>query len=251
MKQFNLIVLFAVCLCTSYAIVITEDFNGGVSPNLWHTYISGEASTSPWNINTSNDYLSISKASDNDIETKQETLIAGLRSSFLIAGDFSVTVGFNLIDFPIASPDGWNEANLYFGDATNAFCFQVLRFTSVSGQRSEAFSSIYPHVIGKTVDNAMSGQFKITRENSTMYAWIDRGNGFAYVGERTSTEHLQPLYLNLWAAQVTPSNRDRPNTSIEVHYDNVEIIADDIIIPEPATLSLLAIGGLAMLRRKR
>lgn len=215
-----------------------EDFEDDISSDMWKIIIQNEATTAPWNITTHNGYLSISKTADNDITTAQQHLMGGIESLFLLDGDFSITVDFHLSDFPLSTPSGWNEANFYMACPLNEISFQILRFTTPSDQRLEGYYAISSGSWGidPMVDNTMDGKFRIIREGSTMWAWIDRGDGFSLLGSRTSSDFLRPMSVSLCVSQVKPKSGYRPNTSIEVHYDNLDVIAETIIMPRALTL---------------
>ena len=46
------------------------------------------------------------------------------------------------------------------------------------------------------------------------------------------------------AIQMTRSSRSCPNTPIEIHYDNIEVVAENALVPEPATILLFGLVGL-------
>ena len=99
-------------------------------------------------------------------------------------------------------------------------------------------------------DNSTYGKLGITRVGDTMSAWIDRGSGPILLGSLSSTEFLGPMKFQIYAAQVPSPNSDRPSTAIDVRFDNFSLTANTII-PEPATLLLLGLGGLVLRRRRR
>ena len=238
---------------TANADILQEDFNGGIPPGRWNVINIGAAGA-PWSVYAPDEAgrLRISKAADDDSSTAATNLSGGITSSFYLDGNLSVFVDFQLLDFPLADGEGWNEAAIRLTGHNSGVAFYSLRFASNTSQRAEGFSSLPPYVLGFVEDNTTAGRLGITREGSTMKAWIDRGSGPVLLGSLTSPDLLGPMDVAIYAAQAVNydvSPAARPHTALDVRFDNVDITADSII-PEPATLSLLVLGGLAMLRRR-
>jgi PEP-CTERM motif len=246
MKMKRMIVILGV-LAMSAAIVhadtLTDGFNDGLSSSRWGVAYQVDAAGAPWTLTApdSTGGLRISKPGDTDLNTPIVSI--GVVSKFVLDGDLSVWVDFDLHTFP-GSTAGWNEVGLTVGQ------FSVLRFTSGFTQYAEGFSDYHPaeQPLSPVIDNTMTGRFGVTRQGQTMGAWIDRGSGPVLIGSLTGSQLAGPQEITLWGNQ-WPSDT-RPHTAFDVTFDNISIVAGSIT-PEPATLSLLALGGLAVLRRRR
>lgn len=226
---------------TADAATLTDNFNSGLSSSRWEVAYQTNAAGAPWTLTApdSTGGLRISKLADADFSTAITSI--GVASKFMLDGDLSVWVDFNLHTFP-GSSAGWNEVGLMVGQ------FSVLRFTQGSNQYVEGFSDYGPELsLSPVIDSTMTGRFGVTRQGQTMGAWIDRGSGPVLIGSLTDSQLAGPQDITLWGNQWPADTR--PHTAFDVTFDNLSITAGTIT-PEPATLSLLALGGLAMMRRR-
>jgi len=259
---FALVVLIA--SVGSQAVTIADNFNNGISTPLWDVFDSS-ASGLPWTVDTlrNEGRLVISKSADNNNTWNP---VAGLKSKFQLVGDFSAVVDFELINFPSGDfysntkAKGWNWAALKVTTTQATGIFEGTSFSTLRGSSdvkgglggAEGWVSMFGNTaynIGLVRDETMTGKFGITRQGDTISAWLDRGNGLDLLGSFSSPNLDVPVYIHLIASQV-PYSADRPHTALDVRYDNFTATADSII-PEPCTLSLLAIGGIALLRKRK
>ena len=257
MRQLILsIVALSVCAISVpvKAVTLNEDFSGGIQPDRWDIF-RNDAADAPWTITAPdpNGWLQTSKVADSDPLKMYVECLAVIQSQFQLIGDFSVTVDFNLVDFPIPNSVGWNEAILRVVPPDSpATIFEVLRFTSsdtAQNQWVEGFLH-YPtgdfKKIGLTPDPTLQGSFSITRLGGTLSAWIDRGAGPVLLGSETSAQFEVPMSVQLLTTQVPTLTDVRPSTSLDVRFDNLSISADSIV-PEPSTLILLCTGAVGLL----
>ena len=146
-----LAVIAIVLLSTSPSIaaIITEDFDDGITTGPWGWDVfRTDAADAPWTIEApdSEGGLRISKLPDSDSSTALEHLFGGIQSHFTLGGDFSAFVDFDLITFPLAESQGWNEAQIKVVAQNSGAEFFSLRLTNCKSQFfAEAFSSLPPY----------------------------------------------------------------------------------------------------------
>jgi hypothetical protein len=223
----------------------TDDFNSGIDSGLWNIFQAG-ASDAPWNIQApdTEGAVRVFKSADSDSSTGLNELDCGIQSKFTINGNFTISVDFELLDFPFAESAGWNEFFIRAVSVNSGDYFETLRGAGADNWSfAEGFSNLEPQLIGTVADSTMTGTLGITRNGSTMTAWIDRGSGPDILGSLTSDSFLGPMTVEIYAAQVPDSLDGRPHTALDVRFDNFTFI------PEPTTLLLLGLG-MVMLRKK-
>lgn len=242
-------VLFVALLLASSiacADILLDGFDTGLDPSRWNTVAYTSAALTPWGIGSpdSDGRLRIAKLSDSDQNTIG--LEAGIVSQFTLVGNFTVSVDFHLTAFNSAPPSGWNECELRVLSTNYVDYYAVLRMNSGAAELSNG-------ALGNTVNSlsgVTSGTFRIERTGSTLTSWLDYGENSLFIGSNTSSEWLSPMSVYICDAQYNNGPSQRPHDAIDVRFDNFAATADRIV-PEPAALSLLALGGLASLRRKR
>ena len=256
------LIVFVAIICSmpglGIAATIVEDFSGGVPLSRWEVIRRNDATGAPWTIDASeaNGWLQISKTADTDNSTPY--CRGGIRSRFRLVGDFSASVSFELVDFPVTDSWGWNEAVLSVAfpdlpDPLGENFFEVLRWTrndTPEGQWSEGWSS-QPRPyrsFGVNPDPTFQGDFIITRQAQTLSAWIDRGAGPILIGSQSSASFAGPAVVDLLAVQWLDLEHDnaRPQTSLDVRFGNLVMEADSIV-PEPSTIALLCMGAVGLL----
>ncbi|MEX2168375.1 MAG: NHL repeat-containing protein [Pirellulales bacterium] len=245
---------------TSYAIRASAvdldfDFNSGLAPD-FEAFDHGATSsgnTGPigiWNIDSDGPNLRISKPADDGSIFGNDFIVGGARSLFYVAGDFSVTVDFNLHDFPSAPINRLNEAVLALinddlpGDAKS---FSILRFRNGPTNEIETFA--IPDdgggpVIAGDSSTLTEGQFRITRVGDIISGYYaDAGsNSFTELG---SIPWLtDPLQIQLTAVQGKQlAGISRSQTSIDVSFDNLHIEADEILRPNIGAIGDLYVSS--------
>ena len=151
------------------AITLRDDFDGGISLANWDMG-HFDATGAPWEVMApdGNGRLRMSKSSDLDVNNLY--VRATIDSTFIIDGDLSVSIDFNLVDFPLTGTAGWNEAVLELVGINSGNTFSCLRFTNPVEHLAEGFSSLPPKVLGRTADATLDGRLIVTRHGQEMSA---------------------------------------------------------------------------------
>jgi hypothetical protein len=249
----NLWLVFVTALVAVFSIpacgaTFTDDFNAGIRPEFW-SVIRNDATGAPWTVQApdASGALQISKTTDSDAVCWGP--FGGVSSRFSMVGDFSVSVDFNLMDFPLTNGGGLNEAflsvNFPLSDSSFWALHQADQSQGVLGWVS--YPTSY-HGFGYVPDSTSHGTFELTRSGDTLSAWIDRGSGFVLIGSETSVFLTGPANIGLtvkqWPIDVGPTGR--PSTSLDVRFDNLSVVAESIV-PEPSTIALLIVGGIGLI----
>jgi len=245
-----LLVLPALNQGLAEADTFLDDFDGGISQEHWVSFNTADH----WTVTAPDESgrLEISKPADDDQSTANLSIPAGIRSALLLDGDFDVSVSFELLVFPPGGL-GLNEILLDVRGFNAGPSFAVLRAVTGNGtQIAEGWTDLpIPEPVGMVEDGTMTGRFQVTREGQRMSAFIDRGSGSELLGSVTDPGFQGPVEVSVWATQLYHLYSGvRSFSAVDVRFDNFAATADTII-PEPATLSLLALGGLALMRRRR
>ena len=256
MKSKSILVLAVVAIVLlstspSIAVTITEDFDDGITTGPWGWDVfRTDAADAPWTIEAPDSGGGVRFTKSSDSHLSWESLKVGLESNFLLDGDFSVFVDFELNTFSLTESEGWNQA-LFMVIVPGVAWFEILRFSNDKTQYLECYSSGSEGPIGLTADTTMEGEFKISREGDTISGWIDRGSGPVPIASKTSTDFVGPMTVTIWANQQADGEfKERPSTTLDVRYDNFSATAETII-PEPATLLLLGLGVIFLRRRRK
>jgi hypothetical protein len=261
MKTTKIIGLFvlAVAVSSARADTLSDNFDGGISPALWTPYQmfwtpAGESDASGlWTISApdAQGRLAISKPADTG--GLNYSTGAGLHSVFTLDGDFRVSVAFALVSFPppwrgyneslleVVTEGGDRFASLQFGIGSNIMDYIC----------AEGYSSIGDTPVGSMGSSSAFGHYEIRRDGNTMSALFDDGSGLVLLGTLSDPGFAGPVHVNLYGAQIVNPTGYRPFTDLDVRFDGFSATADTVVLPEPATLSLLALGGLVALRRRR
>jgi len=227
---------------------VTDGFDAGISADLWTV-----VQTHPlWTVSApdAEGRLEIHKPADTDYATGAQHIKAGVSSRFLLQGDFTVSVAFTLLDLPPAGL-GYNETILGVRIPNADALFQCLHFVINSDRYAEGWGTHPTDVpVGQVADMTDQGRYEIRRDGQTVSAWIDRGSGSVLLGSKSDPAYLGLAKVELLGAQIVRPTGYRSFSALDVRYDDFHATAD-VIVPEPAALSLLALGGIVALRRRR
>lgn len=232
--------------------MLIDGFSNGLNNSRWRLETI-DAVGAPWGVTApdSNGGIRMSKSADSDGSTSNIHISSLVRSQFWFGGDFSTSIGFDIITMP-ASSSGWNEAVLIVKAMDGTWDFLSLRFTQGSTHYAEGFSSFPPYSLGFHEDNTMQGRLGISREGGELSAWIDRGQGAVSLGSVSAPNVLGPVSVLFGVSQVVPCADVclRPQTELDVRFDDFFLQAGTIV-PEPVTIFPLAITFLIFVRSKR
>jgi hypothetical protein len=233
------------------AAMITDNFNSGASSSLWDIMQTNVAGAS-WTIQNpdSAGRFQVSKSADTASEIGVE---AAIWSRFTLDGDFTASVDFNLLTFPLVDTQGWNIAVISLFSSDERF-FCSMRISDSGSQQAEGFKTIGSpdgQILTNIADTSTAGTLGVTRIGQTLSAWIDRGSGRVPLGSYSASDTLGPMKVRIYAAQVTHyASLIRPHTALDVAFDNFTATAETIV-PEPITLLSLILGGLTLIGKRR
>jgi len=200
-----------------------------------------------WTIGTSGPDLQISKPADDLSFAPQGFTLGAVQSRFIVDGDFSVTVDYELPDFTrdAATAHTLNESILALTPATpgpGPF-FEILRFVSGSFPTPyiEAFSSSGAPIGLQPAPPAVvpSGRYRVTRSSDVMTAWYAPLGCEDFTAIGSEGGFSGPMRLELAAAQGTDAaGFDRAHAPVNISFDN--LIVDGLIQPAIVAVSSLA-----------
>ena len=194
------------------------DFDSGIDDNF--TVVSD----GPWTLDMDGPTLRISKPSDDEsLDTNPSA--GGVHSNFLLEGDFTITVDFNLINFPQTGHSSkYNLAAIsVYGEDVQ---FQFYRIHASPNNKVTAwfYSSSENERVGHFDSQAYNGEFQIIRSGSIVTARLSGQTIGSYPSFTT-----EPVQLDLLAIQSHgPNSEYRASTEMDVSFDNLYVEADSI-----------------------
>lgn len=232
------------------------DFSSGIGPYFSVFNGSGNfpALDQPgglFNVATNSSGIDVSKPADNGTISPVNAVGAGIRSTFSVVGNFSITVDFTLNDFPIPNQsEGLNESWLSVISMDYRSDVSVLRYNYPSaGNLIEGWTD--PSEIGFGIQNSssMSGRYQLQRSGSTITALFADPDSSSFTQLASVDGFPDPMKIQLFAAQNRNVGGDpRSTTSMDVSFNNLNVVADQIQgIPEPSTFVLFGIGAFGLL----
>jgi hypothetical protein len=209
------------------------DFDDGPGP-LFVTWNDGGI----WTIDTDGPDLRISKPAD-DLSVVPEGARAGIYSTFFITGDFTITVDFQLYDFPadLSHPYTYNHIVLgLFEESAATFSgnnYLAIRFRQNSSEEIEGWHLPPGQIYGRQsvpVDLQASGRFRISRVVdviTTAYAPLG-SETFTPLGSGAGS--TAPFYIRLFAGQWTTCTclQIRASNSMDIAFDNLIVEVTDL-----------------------
>lgn len=210
------------------ASVRVFDFDEGVDSNFKVVNSDGL-----FLIGSSGPDVSISKGSDDGSLEPLGTISGGIESSFVIAGDFTITVRFDLDTFGDASPgtQPLNEAVVGIEGNLNDESFLVLRRRNASSDQIEGVSSI-DGPLGAQSSSLTTGLFQIQRSGGLITGRFSDDNGVTFTNLGSSTGFTSTHYsVRLLGLQGTADATSRRSTTA------LAVSFDDLVIATPGPIT--------------
>lgn len=244
----TLILLVTCNLAVAETLVF--DFESGPGPNFELFDAEGL-----WSIDEDGPELRIAKLADDGSVVPTGFASGGIKSKFMVDGDFTVTADFGLDTFPATGEKQLNESLMgVFRDGTPKQ-FELLRFRLENQNLLEVFAG---GPLGVQTSTLTDGRYRIVRTGSSISGFIAPGSSDFFTGIASVADFTGPVTVQLFASQgKNPAATGRSTTPMDITFDNLVIEADTItgLVPEPSSIAL-AVSGLIVLagwfvRRKR
>jgi hypothetical protein len=220
------------------AAALTETFDEGIDEVRYSVATAGDL----YAVGGVAGALRISKPAGG-AEPCDEFKLGGITSTFVLSGDFAVTVAFRLVDFPL--PDlagGRNESTLRveITGERGASVFAVLRFAHRTlGQMLEVWAQRPGggRLLGQTESNLTSGQYRVTRTGTTMEAFIrgDESEPFTLVASETDASYAGEATISLLAIQGGELPGTASITPLAIEFDDLLVESDEVGMPGEET----------------
>jgi hypothetical protein len=241
-----LLLLAAASQTTARAETAFFNFDSGIG-----SAFTTENSQNLWTLDTDGPAFRVSKSADDGSVAPNEFIFGGIHSEFALLGNFTVTVDFTHNNFPFAGPNSiaLNESALSVSGTTPELSLSVLRYSTATASRLEAYSSA---PIGDRDSSLSAGRYRIERSGSTLTG------SFAALGSDTFTTlgsvsgvTSSQFTVGLTAVQGANSG-PRSTTALDITFDNLSIQADAIVpVPEPSVFLLSTTGVIAFVALRR
>jgi hypothetical protein len=233
------------------------NFESGLGPN-FDTWNDGNL----WTIDSSGGEVRISKPED-DLSVLPGGIRGGAVSKFILTGDFSVTVDYNLYNFPADLSHSETYPHIALRLDHNDFIgtndnFAVIRFRQYTSQEIEAWHLPPGSIYGRQsapADMLASGRMRLTRAGSAISSFYAPLGSEAFTLLGSAPGVSDPLHVRLLAGQWRTSVLvpTRANTAMDIAFDNL-IVEGPVsgVVPEPGSLILLLSGlGVILLQIRR
>ena len=191
---------------------------------------------------TSGPNVQISKPADDRTVFPDGFITGGIGSNFCLAGDFVVTVDFELLDFPVTDVNQLNECILSVSGDDPEESFLVLRF-STNQQYVEVFSSS-DGAIGAQINTQLTGRFRISRVGNTMSGYFADAGSEVFTLLGSAQWSSQDQIVSLIAVQGLQGGNLRAANSLDMTFD--DLIVDGTIEPGCVTSASLALPWSAL-----
>ncbi len=243
MRVHTLLLLALFCVPLARAASYVNTFDNGPGP-YFTPYFSPNNVEAPalWTLNTDGPTYRVSKGSDTLAGTQS---YAGLSSELQMSGNFDVSLDYRLFNFPTAGDPRFNGVGMNVYPIGGGTAFLILRF-ALNSQLGEVY---YGGTQGVVPWDDVAGTFRIIRTGSTITGYLKNPSG-SFVTIATVSGFSGPAGIDLDAYQSSNSG-PRSTTAIDVEFDNLNVTADAIQLPEPTGLSVIVLAALGVLRRRR
>ena len=231
MKKLTVVAVLAIAITTNtFAGNFSDDFSTGLNPTYWSI---SQSSPGLYSVNATggNVALALPNPAANPGGLQGVSVILNLAAlGGSVSGDFSAQIDFANA---VIGPNN-DQVSLDPSFADN-FIFDDVYDLSF-GRNVHVWNGA---VLGAVTETATSGTFVISRTGSTIVGSFD-GTPILTLSDSSA---LTSISFGL------DNQPNAANDSPSVIIDNFSLTASSV--PEPATMSLLAIGGLAFVFRRR
>ena len=184
----------------------------------------------PWNADLESGSLRFWKPEDDRSSNNFEAIWCGFATDFDLSGDFTVTVDFDLTEFPRATGHiGTNACSLFVIEEDGSLGLGLMSLW-VSTSRTRVFLVNHSEGNVRSIPSSFTaGRYRITRVGSSLTGSVAPADSssFEIIGGRdgvTGSVSLEGLARQ--GVSVTRSG-GRSNTALDVTYDNLVVEVDE------------------------
>lgn len=211
--------IILILLYSSPCLAQTTNFNFDSGLGLdWQTYNSSGLFT----ISTSSQDIRISKDEDDLSVNSDEFIFGTVKSEFCLTGDFTVTVDFEIFNLPALPSNPLNECALSISGHNSSEAFHVLRFTHLTNQWLEAFSSTTGQ-IGQHLNPLNSGRFRISQTGNTITGFYAALGSSTFIELGSMTIGTEPKRISMAAVQGYNVLGNRGSNALDMRFDNLVV----------------------------
>ncbi|MHB9049055.1 MAG: dockerin type I domain-containing protein [Pirellulales bacterium] len=219
-STFGLVLLGFLAVGQARADILRYDFESGIGQGLSPVNTGGA-----FTLSTADGTLRVFKPADDGTIEPNGFISAGVQSDFLVNGDFTATVDFDLRDLPTVGKDQINELSLGMYADTGEF-FAVFRFRTDTADHIEVYVPTGPNGVQRWP--IMDGSFRISRSGDTTTGFFAPHGDPSFSPIVSLDGFSDPMRVKLLATQGPNKTLfPRPRTALDVGFDNLTIVTID------------------------
>lgn len=217
-------------LAASAQAVFIDNFNdNSLNPNVWVSHSNGMPTLSE-----TNSRLEVTLPAN----SAGAFFYADVQTTWRMTGDFDVQVDYTVLNWPASN--GVRIGLIGAGAGVE----RISRGTGEYGG-VEHYTTDIGGTISSIVDVDPAGTLRLVRTGTKIFGYYLDSEHWTLVGSGTCTADDTPLALSGWSQAAEFGRQD-----VRFAFDNFQVNSGQIV-SEPATLSLLGLGGLTLIRRRR